>query len=436
MISIQTQEKTGYKFLQLLCGILYAISYNYIYKEYMFPVWGYMGAEYLEMSNLQFGLYVMCAAVPLYFYQGFRTLASGISLVEYVLVFVPILLAVQTTKCMRSLEGEVLFVELLVAQIVIFKTDQKVLLKSLWTTKKRNPIAIVEIITILLILVLIVEQGGRIHFVNFFQDSSKMYELRVVNSDSRSVFSGYLLNWVNRGFLPFLMVVYLIQKNKIKILLSVIGFVVMYMLDMQKITLIMPFVMIFFYKILKGNWISRYFQFIFILLFTALPILSISNLDNTICYTITAILVMRTQCVAGWLSSIYFNFFQSTGHPFTYYGHINIVNWLTGVYPYGNKPLGVAVAEGSMNANANFLLTDGYAAFGILGIAIAVCVFILVKSILNGICTKYDSKLCFIAFFPAISAMMNASIFSAILTNGMLLLFILFLKFDFCSNKK
>lgn len=95
----------------------------------------------------------------------------------------------------------------------------------------------------------------------------------------------------------------------------------------------------------------------------------------------------------------------------------------------GGKSLGVAVSEGAMNANANFMLTDGYAAGGILGILIVAIVFIIIKSILNGTGSRYNPQVLFVGFFPAISAMMNVSIFTSVLSSGLLIIYLILLKF-------
>ena len=65
------------------------------------------------------------------------------------------------------------------------------------------------------------------------------------------------------------------------------------------------------------------------------------------------------------------------------YSHIGIVNYITGAYPFGKDALGKAVWSGykgfsieeSMNANANFLVTDGVAAAGIYGVFIIAIIF-------------------------------------------------------------
>jgi hypothetical protein len=88
--------------------------------------------------------------------------------------------------------------------------------------------------------------------------------------------------------------------------------------------------------------------------------------------------------------------------------------------------LGVAVTEGGMNANATFWITDGLAAMGWEGIIFISIIFILFKAVMNSIELKYDKIYCIVIFLPAISAMLNASLFTSILSCGFLILYLLF----------
>ena len=77
-------------------------------------------------------------------------------MVEYILVYIPLLLAVMVTKSMRTFEGSLIFIELFVVQIIFFKTDCVVLLNSFWRKPyKYIPFQILELVTVILIIFLI-----------------------------------------------------------------------------------------------------------------------------------------------------------------------------------------------------------------------------------------------------------------------------------------
>jgi hypothetical protein len=142
---------------------------------------------------------------------------------------------------------------------------------------------------------------------------------------------------------------------------------------------------------------------------------------------------MRTQCLESWLFPLYVSFFKY--NPYTYYSHINIVNAITNYYPY-KEPLGIAVAEDRMNANASFLITDGYAAAGIYGMFFIGLVFIIFKSIFNSVGLKYQRKYLVLTLFSAISSMLNVSLFTAIFSSGFLMLYIIYRYVDLKALEK
>lgn len=420
------------RIINIAVAVLYAIFYHFIYVNYCSFYFSYMGAEYNPLSEWAYYSYILTASLPFFFYKGFTTVASGISLFTYILVYVPLLLAVYATSCMQTTEGNIMILELALFQVLMFSTDNKCIFKQFFLSKtiKQYPFRYLEILTIVCMIALIASSGTSLRFVNFLTDSDTMYDLRADYSQNRAAWSGYLINWVKSGMLPILLLVYLKRGNLSKIIFAVIGYILIFMLDMQKITFLMPFVIIIlFYAIEKGKNIRNSFHFILIGALIIIPYFLYHHIDNATAYTIATVLIMRTQCVAGWIGSIYFNFFNGINHPFTYYTHINVVNLLTNAYPY-SKPLGYAVSQGDMNANANFLMTDGYAALGLMGIPTVTIILILVKSALNSISLKYSAHFVIIAFLSAISAMMNVSIFTAILSCGLLILYILFAKID------
>lgn len=417
--------------LFLICGLIYAAYYDFLYRNYTNVWWSYMGAEYTPMSDDAYSSYLIAATIPMFFFRGISSIASAISFFTYILVYIPTLLAIQVTYSIGQADAPVLFIELFLFQICMFTTDNMMLMSGFITnTRKRLDFKYLEYITIILLGILLLTNASELRFVNFLSDSDLMYELRAQHSEARAPWSGYILRWLKGAFLPILLIVSLRRKSIPRICMIVMAYVLIYMLDMEKNTLLMPFVMILlYYMILRHSKINIFFPITVIFLFIIVSYLLYRNLSNPAIIGIAAIFIMRTQCVAGWLSTLYFDFFTHPDHPFTYYTHINIVNFITNSYPYDDV-LGYAVGAGKMNANANYLLTDGYAAAGTFGVPIAAVLMIITKSILNGINTKYRPNLCMIAFLPPIIDLMNVSLLTAILTCGFLVQYLIFANFD------
>lgn len=203
------------------------------------------------------------------------------------------------------------------------------------------------------------------------------------------------------------------------------GYFVVFMMDMQKITFLLPFVLTTLYFVIdkRNDLVKKYFHAGLLggMVVVSWPFYICQ--DNVFLFTLGSIFILRTMCISGYLLTLYIHFFET--HPYTYYTHINIVNWATNAYPYSDV-LGRAVAEGSMNANATFWITDGVAAMGWSGIIVISAIFILFKTIFNSIELRYDRIFCIMIFLPAVSAMLNASLFTSILSCGFLILYLIF----------
>ena len=87
----------------------------------------------------------------------------------------------------------------------------------------------------------------------------------------------------------------------------------------------------------------------------------------------------------------------------------------------------MAVAYHTQNANANFFLTDGLAAWGLIGIIIIGCFFFMLMQIINAISFKYETTHLLMAFLPFVGYLLNTSIFTTILSDGLFILFFLLL---------
>ena len=141
---------------------------------------------------------------------------------------------------------------------------------------------------------------------------------------------------------------------------------------------------------------------------------------------------MRTQCIEGMELNTYLTFFGHDGlsHSYTYYSHIGIINAITGMYPYSTS-LGHAVTNGGANANGMFWLMDGVAAAGLEGCIFISAIFIFVKGLFNGISNRCNVALFSIISLFTMSMTMNVSLFTALLSCGLILFYLIFVYVDF-----
>lgn len=418
-----------------LIGLLYGYFYNTIYMDFVFKFFDYMVGDCAEKNIIMYILYLLCAAVPLIFYKGFVSIASLFSFFTYLFIYVPMLEALYVTTGITLNVCVVNSLLLASCMCLFFATDKVFLLKKPFlnsSIRKSLPFSFIERVTLLIFIYLIVAQHSQMTFVNFFADSELMYDLRA--DTVSSTFTNYLLNWEKNALIPICIVYYLCTKKYVKYAVAIILSFIMFMIDYQKLTFFLPFIITaMYYIIIKLYFILPYIHSILIGAFIVIPYFLIQTITTTdsLIFVLTSTFVMRTQCVATWLFSMYLRFFED--HPLTYFSHINIVNAITKSYPY-KEVLGRAVSSG-MNANANFLITDGYASMKECGIVIIAVIFILVKSVVNSIGLKYNYKVVLIIMLPVISAMLNVSLFTTIFSFGLLVIYLIFLKVNLYKIK-
>lgn len=394
----------------------------------MFPIFGYMSVEYNEMPFLVYTIWICISSFPLIRYDYCYSIGSFFCFFIYLFIYVPCVHALFVSNYLSPNTICVYSIAFLIVMLLMFNVrNKKSRLK--FVTKRVLPFYYLEIICVILLAVIVLPNIGKIRFVNFLSNHEEMYMLRAELSSSRGVLTGYLLHWLKGGILPILFTIYLKKGNYKRILLCIFAYFLIYMLDMQKITFLMPLVLYSIYKLMQlKNW-KYNFHIIIMSTIIVITYLIYYNLDITIIYSLAAVFILRTICCEGWLATIYYKFFVIEGHPYTYYSHINIVNIITQGYPYDDN-LGRIVTNGSMNANACFLITDGIAAAGVIGVIIIGLLFCGFLYIINSVFKEYNLRYVSVCFIPAIISLLNVSFFTSILTSGIGLIACIFIYFD------
>lgn len=419
------------RLLGLLAVALYAIAYDYIVREYLFPVFGYaLNYDYYPMSASAFGTYILVCTIPFVLYKGFNHIASIISLFCHVFVYVPFCHTLFVGNYPISITTSYLAV-FFISQCAFFMTDSWKFGMQRFLSNKQMTFQTFEKCVLFLLVVVLAINAGKMRMVNIFNADkiSLLYDLRAENSSTSFAINDYLISWLKHILLPILMVCYLQQKNRLKLSIAFVGMICMFMIDMQKITFLIPFAILLFYYLYRRFPFGylTYFHVFLIASCAALPLSIMPFTDNPKVFTVSAILINRTICVEGRQLATYLNFFEVNNNPYTYYTHINILNKLTGAYPYADS-IGRTVSYGEGNSNATFFLMDGMAGGGLIGCIFIAFIFIVLKSYFNSVGDYYDKSLCIIILLFSISALMNVSLFTSLFTGGFLLFYLIFKK--------
>lgn len=421
------------KLLNIALGLSYAIIYDHVFANYICTVFNYHASAQHVILPHTYPTYLLLSAIPFLFYRGIYSISAAFSLFIYVFAYIPILNNVLTwgySEGIQTAYSSILFMSM----CAFFLTDRLFLLKRIMTRKRHLiPFKYLELISLTLFLILIISQRGNIHFVNFMEDKQELYDMRAANSMG----GNYIMAWLRSALLPLLLVCYLRKGSYTKYAACFGAYLVLFMIDMQKLTFFFPFALtgLYFIVSVQANKFSERFHIFLFVLIGTLSLWLMTQLDNPVLQMLAFIFIMRTVCIEGMIANTYLNFFEISHHPFTYYSHINIVNVFTNSNPYPQS-VGLAVTDGDGNANAIFWLMDGVAAAGIYGIVIISIIFIVVKSILNTISLKCSTALCVVVMLNGIMSMVNVSLFTALFSCGFIVLYLIFLFFDLSILKE
>ena len=421
--------KIRFRFFNFILAAIYAVIYDYVYCNYMYGVWEtYVDGSYSPMNTYNYIFFILIAAFPFVFYEGLRHIASAFSLFVYVLVYIPFVESLFVNGYPDNIRISYSFLFFVII-CAFFLTDHIYTLKKLFK-RKRKLISFnsVIVLTFLLLAIELFLNYGQLHLVNFFAADNDLYSLR----EGTHLTGIYFVCWLRSALLPLLLVYYLNRKSIWGVSLVIMAFLSVFMLDKQKMTVIFPFALIVIHYafLYYEDRFGKYFHIFLIGLFAIVGMFFTIIGTNPITLTLGMILVLRIQCIAGVEFERYFDFFIVQDNPFTYYTHISVLKYITGMYPYGELSIGEAVAGNGSVANATFLLMDGLAAAGMIGCVIISIIFIFFKTIMNSLDAKCNVGICVTILLFGIQSMMNLSLMTAILSNGFLLLFLLFLYTD------
>lgn len=419
--------------VNLATAILYVLVFRLVYVQYLFPTWGYMGYEYFSHSTMVAFLTNTLAIFPILFYKARKIPSDFIAIFIYIFIVAPSIVSIEFGFENYSSVVSIQVVYAL-SMIVFFSIKEP---HATIHRIKENSISFnVYVIAVVVILICcIATYRSNMRFVSV----EEVYDLREETADLQiNPIIGYFMMWLANFFAPLFMSYGLIKRNKKYLLLGFACAMVVYMSSALKSALITPIFCIIIYMVLRKRQDSIMSLFpIIVFFFTALYFIGIA-LDNNIAYVALSLFIMRTFGISAMLTPGYISVFNS--YPHTYYSHVRIINSITGMYPFKDPVLGKAVWSAytgetdAMNANANMLLTDGIAACGIPGVIIVTILFALILNYLNRISTRHDKDFVLILLTGVIMSLSNVSLFTALLSCGLLLILIL-LRFTRIDNQ-
>lgn len=422
----------AFYFRNILLILFFSVGYIISYHLYLNFYFDYTGFALYKRPPLFIIISIIISIIPILFYRGIYVISSFISVFIYIILYIPLILTF-ALGCDETLTN-IFFIQInfMFGMCCFFLVDRVNIKKKINVSLKFISFRFILLLTFCSTLFIAIKYSSNLKIVSF---GDQVYKQRSENSDLGSdLLTRYTLMWLEGFLIPVCLAYGLMMKKHLYFIIGSLSCIVIYAAIAAKGTILLPFIYTAFYILFSKKRVNNFFP-IFILSLTSLIIvLLIFTKPDSISFLISSILLARTVGNGGMLTMWYYNFFLI--HPHTYFSHINVVNAIANIYPYGNQSLGQVVGRyywsDDLNANANFWATDGIASVGLWGIGLISIIVSIFFIIVNTITKGYDRLFLILLFIPFVGSLLNTSLFSSLWSGGTIFL----LCFLFLNNKR
>lgn len=252
-----------------------------------------------------------------------------------------------------------------------------------------------------------------------------IYEQRAAGAaTSRAI--GYAQTYLGYVFSPALLVLGLVRRNWLLIALGFAGGIVLYSITAEKNAFSFPFVIcaVSFLMTRKNEFFRSTAFAVLSLSVVLFPAVALSG-SSLVASFVAWYVGVRSLLTPGLFIAQYSDFFGARGH--TLWGHVTGVGLLVprppGLPDDRWPSLGHIVGEQfvgrpNLNANANFVASDGIASFGEVGIAIVFTLLALYLVALDRAAGGLDRRFVVLLALPMGLTLTNVSFFTVVLSFG------------------
>ena len=411
---------------------IYFLVLDFIWVNYCVQVWH---AFYYLPSELGLSVRIIgyaFFAAPTLLRSGKVRASTLITLLIYLLGFAPIMVSLMNNYGGRD---NVLLVQhgLVLTGIMFLAFFVESNARSVnFRVGKSIPFNFVFVTAIVVLGVQLIFFRGNIRLVSL----TDVYSLREENSSSIPTFLRYIFSWADTVLFPFLIIIGSLYNKKRLLIIGCMAMFLQYLIFGSKISLFLPLMLLVMTKALCSRAIMRNIIPYFVSLVTVVAMALFYTYDlSEGLYVLSAIILMRGLTISGCLySGYYVPFFAS--HEYTYFSHINLLNKFTGLYPYGDLPLGKVVSYDGMNANAIFFAMDGVSGGGIFGVILIGLIYCIYIYFINVFITEARILVFQLWMIVPVMALLNTSFFTFLLSEGAAIILILSLYVGIKKNPR
>lgn len=271
---------------------------------------------------------------------------------------------------------------------------------------------------------------GNLRFASF----SEVYDQRFgADLIAGSGIAGYFVGNLACAINPVIIALGLKRKSGALVVMGIASQVMMYSTSALKAIIVATMMIIAFHFLFadrSGAKTKRFFLSLLAVAAAGIFLQPFYTGGNGVANQIMSLIYMRTLTTPGVLYGTYLDFFSR--YPVTHLSHIHPINWFVH-YPYGDLQIGQvvgmyitpAVSIESLNVNANYLATDGIAAFGVAGILVVTAISAILFRTVTKLLERTDRQLVSTTLVAFLTYLSNVSLFTALLSYGGFLAFAL-----------
>jgi hypothetical protein len=427
---LDVSERTSKQRALLILGVLtFMACYQWLYIHWAYPIFGYLGYDYIPPSTGYLVIAWMLSALPsLWMPLSIDRPSKLIYWVLYLTVFIPSVTISLFANTDTSAEATKLMLTLFIGFAVVG-------LSYRWRLLKFSPSRVSSsrfwygftLAAGALAAWALVFFWGKLHIVSF----SDIYDLRFSADD---VIADTLLNYplmlLPGAINPFLMAWGLYHKKRWLFLLGALGQILVYSCVGTKGSVTSILFIPVIYLLLRGDRSKFALKLTWsvVALFVGLMLSFIvaGEQSGPFLAIVLFVVFLRTFATNGLATLLYHSFFQM--NPHTYFSHAKGFSWFIH-YPYAN-PLGIEIGiynmgDPTLDYSAHFWATDGLGGFGLPGILLisVFCAFIF--WVLDSVAKNHDPRLAALVITYSAYNIANGSLFTTLLSGGLGLLMVI-----------
>jgi hypothetical protein len=415
---------TRSRWVLFLATLVYAATVLYCLAAYASVNWAEYGFSYggldpMELAVLIAGLGLWSLVVP----RTLHTPSATILIVAYFAVCIPGLVVPLALD--RGPEGGFaptacwMIVSFAGCCIIVGATQRRLPMDTRRLSRAFLPAILV--LWVACVVWLVAEYRSVMTLVSL----DAIYEQRAAGAaTSRAI--GYAQTYLGYVLSPALVAFGLLRRNVLLVLLGFAGGIVLYSITAEKNAFSFPFLIgIVAFLLTRRGSVYRSTSFVLASLSAVLAPAVALSASSLVAGFFAWYVGVRSLLTPGLFIAQYSDFFGSRGH--TLWSHV------TGIGSLVPRPPGLAddrwpslghivgeqyIGKADLNANANFLASDGIAAFGDLGIPIVFGVLALFLASFDRVTEGLDARLGALIALPIGLTLTNVSLFTVLLSFG------------------